>query len=274
MFQSARQKLGLHWSRKVLSRFTRDAKPQDLPVTLVVPLAPKDVERARVSIPLMQSRIAHPIQGVTIVAPRDPKVAALCQDLNIRLIDEAEPLTEMLGDRFPNTSGWHKQQFLKLSAPRFLSADNVVVMDADTYPIRPTAFTDGKRTILYRGDPNREPFRLFTDNLIGPSPTRPANFVAHCMLFYGPWLEELFTLIETRHQRPWADAMLDLAQNPANGAMSEYDIYGCFVTRTRPEAIVRPYYAGIKVPPAEFLGERPLAPWKRRFRFVSNHERG
>lgn len=270
----ARQKLALHWSRKVMTRFTRDAAPQSQPLTLMVPLAPKDVDRARISVPLMQARIAHPIARTVIVAPESARIATLCAELGVDLVDEAAPLADLLGAALPETRGWLKQQFLKLNACRMLGTGHVVVMDADTYPLRPTAFTDGARHILYRGDPNKEPFRAFTEALLGPSTRQPPNFVAHCMLFHGPWLEELFTAIEARHDAPWAEAMLALTREPANGMMSEYDIYGCFLARTRPDAFLQPYYAGIKAPPAEFRGETPLPGWKRRFRFLSNHERG
>ena len=274
MLTTARQKLGLHWARKILTRFTRDSVQQNLALTLMVPLAPKDISRARISIPRMQAQIAHPILRTVIVAPTSPEIAELARDLEADLIEEEVPLRNLLGDALPDTRGWLRQQFLKLAACRLLEAENVLVMDSDTYPLRPTGFTMGTRHVLYRGDPNKEPFRAFTEALLGHSAIQPRNFIAHCMLFHRPWMEELFTEIEARHAVPWAQALHNLTRDPANGMMSEYDIYGCFLARTRPEAFVQPYYAGIKAPGPEFLGERPLPPWKRRFRFLSNHERG
>ena len=76
--------------------------------------------------------------------------------------------------------------------------------------------------------------------------------------------------------RPWAEALLDLSGQSVEqaGAMSEYDLYGQFVTRQYPGGVAQTWYAGIKVTPEEFSGARPIPGWKRRFRFVSNHERG
>ena len=273
MFKTARQKLGLHWSRKILTRFTRDAEPQSLPVTLMVPLAPKDIDRARVSIPLMLERIAHPIERCVIIAPDRAELRALAADLGLSFFDETEQLRELLGSDYELTRGWLRQQFLKLNACRALDAEHVLVMDSDTYPLRPTVFTNGERHVLYRGDPNKEPFREFTEALLGPT-TQPPNFIAHCMLFHRPWLEELFAEIEARHGAPWAQAMFHLTQDPANGMMSEYDIYGCYLARTRPGAFRQPYYAGIKASSPVFLGARALPGWMRRFRLLSNHERG
>ena len=273
----ARQKLTLHWNRKLVSRFTRDDAPSDHEVGLMVPVAPKDCARAAVSIPLMRERIAHPLQRVAIVAPDFPETRELAAGLGIDFIDEAEPLTNLLGNRAGGASGWIKQQFLKLNSPAILGCEDVIVMDSDTYPLRPTVFCDPDgRLILYNGDANQAPFHRFTQAALGDLSARPANFVAHCMLFHGPFLHALHTEIEVRHDKPWTDALLDLLDQSATvvGSMSEFDLYGQFVSRTFPTRTTQRYYANIKVTPDEFSGAAPLPGWKQRFRFVSNHQRG
>lgn len=273
----ARQKLTLHWNRKLVSRFTRDDAPSEHPVALMIPVAPKDCARAAVSIPLMQSRIAHPLQRVAIVAPDTAATRALANDLGVAFIDEAEPLRDLLGDRAASTSGWIKQQFLKLNSPAIIGCEDVVVMDSDTYPLRPTAFLmpDG-RMILLNGDANQAPFHRFTQAALRTIPKHPANFVAHCMLFHEPFLSALHSEIEAHHGKPWTQALLDLAGQSAKfvGSMSEFDLYGQFVCRTAPNRIAQRYYANIKVTADEFSGAVPMPRWKRRFRFVSNHQRG
>lgn len=273
----ARQKLALHWNRKVVSRFTRDDDGSDHPVALMVPVAPKDCARAARSIPLMQERIRHPLERVAIVAPATPETRDLATTLGIDLIDEAAPLADLLGDRAASTSGWIKQQFLKLNCPKILGREDVVTMDSDTYPLRPVTFCDPDgRLILYNGDPNQAPFHRFTKAALGRLPQRPSNFVAHCMLFHGPFLSALHTEIEARHGKPWTEALLDLVAQPSAkvGSMSEFDLYGQFVTKTFPTRSTQRWYANIKVTSDEFSGATPLPAWKRRFRFVSNHQRG
>jgi hypothetical protein len=150
-------------------------------------------------------------------------------------------------------------------------------MDSDTYPLRPTVFCDPDgQLILYNGDANQAPFHRFTQTALGPLPTIPANFVAHCMLFHRPFLHALHTEIEARHGKPWTDALLDLLDRPVAeiGSMSEFDLYGQFVSKTFPTRVTQRYYANIKVTADEFSGAVPLPGWKRRFRFVSNHQRG
>ena len=96
------------------------------------------------------------------------------------------------------------------------------------------------------------------------------------MLFHGPFLHALHTEIEARHGKPWTEALLDLLDRPVAeiGSMSEFDLYGQFVSKTFPTRVTQRYYANIKVTADEFSGAVPLPGWKRRFRFVSNHQRG
>ena len=273
----ARQKLTLHWNRKLVSRFTRDDAPSDHAVALMVPVAPKDCARAAVSIPLMRARIVHPLERVAVVAPDAAETRALADDLGVDFIDEAGPLTDLLGSRADGASGWIKQQFLKLNSPAIMGCEDVIVMDSDTYPLRPTVFCDpDARLVLYNGDANQAPFHRFTQAALGTLPSRPANFVAHCMLFHGPFLRALHTEIEALHGKPWTEALLDLLEQSASvvGSMSEFDLYGQFVSRTFPTRVTQRYYANIKVTPDEFSGVTPLPRWKQRFRFVSNHQRG
>jgi len=273
----ARQKLALHWNRRVVSRFTQDDASSDHPVALMVPVAPKDCARAARSIPMMQERIKHPLERVVIVAPLTPETQDLASSLGIDLIDEADPLADLLGGRAATASGWIKQQFLKLNCPKILGCEDVVTMDSDTYPLRPVTFCDPDgRLILYNGDPNQAPFHRFTKAALGRLPQRPSNFVAHCMLFHGPFLSALHTEIEARHGKPWIEALLDLVAQPSAkvGSMSEFDLYGQFVTKTFPTRSTQRWYANIKVAADEFSGAAPLPAWKRRFRFDSNHQRG
>jgi hypothetical protein len=223
----------------------------------------------------MRAHLAHRVTRTVIVAPENAGLRALAHDLGADFIDEAAPLGAHLGAaRAAALSGWHKQQFLKLLAPEVTGDDNVVAIDSDTYPIRPTAFEDKDgRLILMRGDPNSMPFHRFTETLIGPCPGAGTSFVAHAMLFRTKDLAVLRTAIEAHCARPWIDAVLDAAARPPAqvGAMSEFDLLAHVLLRDTPDRARVRYYSNIKASAAAFADLGRLPRWKRRFRFISNH---
>lgn len=271
-------RLRQHRGKYVLSWATRDDTRSDVPLTVMVPLAPKDVTRARRTLPMIRRNVAHPIQRLVIVAPATPEIAALGADLDADVIDEAAPLTDLLGlDAFQAMNGWHRQQMLKLAAPQVVGADRVLAFDSDTYPQRPTRFVDARgRTILYRADPDMIPYHRFTETLIGPAPGRALSFIAHCMLFERQHLDALHTAILAHTGKPWHRAVLDAIAAPYDrvGVMSEFDLYGHFLLRERRGALAMRHYANVKVGPSAFHGNAPQPWWRRRFRFVSNHQHG
>ena len=265
-----------------MARFVCDDEPDDQPVALMIPVAPKDIERARVSIPKMQANLAHRIVQVGIVAPNHKAITALCADLGVEFIDEQPHLEALVGaDTAQSMRGWIRQQLLKLAAPEIMAYPDVVVIDSDTYPLRPTAFlTADGRQILYRGDRNMVQFHMFTERVIGPAPGAKTSFIAHCMLFRAQHLEDLRAEIETRHGEPWALALIRLIDESVKSRLacesdiySEYEIYAHYLLRDAPGAFTTRYYANTKLAPDVFLGTRSLPHGKRRFRFVSNHER-
>ncbi|MEM9043279.1 MAG: DUF6492 family protein [Pseudomonadota bacterium] len=283
ILKQTRQRLELHWGKQVLSRFVRDDEPDDQPVALMIPVAPKDLDRARQSVPRMQAMVAHRLVRTAVIAPANQAIKALCEEIGVDFIDENDHLTALAGaERTSRMRGWLKQQLLKLSAPEIMEHPDVVVIDSDTYPLRPTAFlTPDGRQILYRGDRNLINFHMFTERVIGPAPGRATSFIAHCMLFRDRHLDALRSVIEARHNEGWVEAFLRLIdESMKSGAAdeydiySEYDIYGHFILRDAPDQFVTRYYANAKLQSDDFLGTLNLPQKVRRFRFVSNHERG
>ena len=270
-------KLRGHYSKYLRSWFTRDDTPSDVPVTVMIPLAPKDVARADSSIPMIRTHLAHPIQRIVLAAPDHPDIHALARQHGVDLLDEADALGGLLGaDRARAMNGWHKQQMLKLAGPQLTGTERVVAIDADTYPIRPTAFIDTRgRTVLLTADPDITPWHRFTDAMIGATPGRSINFVAHTMLFESSRLEALYQAIQAHTGKPWTQAMLDWMDRTESDAwlMSEFELYAHFLLREAPDTIRMRPFANVKVPGAEFL-QGPRSRWIRRFRFVSNHQHG
>ncbi|MEO1001225.1 MAG: hypothetical protein AAFW69_11600 [Pseudomonadota bacterium] len=109
--------------------------------------------------------------------------------------------------------------------------------------------------------------------LLGPLPCRVRSLISHTMLFRAEVLAALRARIEAVNDAPWQEAILTLhaPDAPLERRMAEWDIYGRFALSEMPDAHRLRYYAGIKAPLAQFMGEAPIPAWKHRFRFVSSH---
>ena len=278
MFDTARKKLTAHFGKYLLSWFTRDDADSDAPVTVMMPLAPKDAARARHAIPKIRANLAHPIERFLVVGPNRDDLPVLCAEMGVEFVDEMGPLAELLGaDCATTLEGWYKQQFLKLISPAVADADRVLTIDSDTYPQRRTRFLDDAgRVLLYWAEQDPTDYHKFTELMIGPCPGARTSYIAHCMLFERRHLDALTVEIEARHAKPWPVAMLETLRQGYQqaGQLSEFDLYGHFLRRDRPGKSRVRYYSNQKVSPAEFSGETRLDWWKRRFRFLSNHQHG
>lgn len=141
MLKKARNKLTSHYGRYLLSWFTRDDPWCERELTILMPLAPKDVGRARTSIPAIRRNVAHPISRMLVIGPDCDDLRAVCRETGAEFIDELEPLSELLGAaRARELNGWFKQQILKLISPRIAAAELVLTFDSDTYPTGRPAF--------------------------------------------------------------------------------------------------------------------------------------
>lgn len=273
---AARLKLHGHLNKYVLSWLTDDHVPSGIPLTIMIPLAPKDVIRVRRTIQMLRLYVAHPIDDIVIAAPDTPEIRAMCAAEGVTFLDERAPLLPILGaERLDALEGWYRQQFLKLMAPGAVGARWVLAMDADTYPIRPTTFlTQDGRTIFYMTTRDRNPFATFTRDMIGAARVRMSSFVSHCMLFEADHLAKLHSSIEDHCRQPWIDALLHQIGRPMNeaGLMSEFDLYGQHLLRSNPLGMTTRPSSNLKVSIGQFLGDRELPWWNRRFRFLSSHQ--
>lgn len=274
--ETAHLKLHGHWNKYILSWMTADHTASETPLSVMMPLAPKDIIRARRSIKMIRKNLAHPIEKFVIVAPDDPDIRALCDAENVAFIDERAPLSPLLGkERLDRLEGWYRQQFLKLTATDVVGTPKVLAIDSDTYPVRPTTFlTPDGRSVFYMATRDRSPFEQFTKHMVGSARRMTTSFVAHCMLFEAEHLASLHRAIEAHCQRQWVDAILSHIARPMAdvGLMSEFDLYGQHLLQSDPTHLAKRPFSNLKVSIEQFLGDPELAWWNRRFRFLSSHQ--
>jgi hypothetical protein len=146
-------------------------------------------------------------------------------------------------------SGWHVQQLRKFAASAFVDEDVIVMADSDSVFVRPVSaahfWRDG-RVRLYRKPgairdtaqaPNDEMLRhsgwtRHAAKALGfPEPAFPADdFINNLVSWRKDRVQEAVKLLEATSGRHFAATL------GRSASMSEYQIYGAYVTRALPDA--------------------------------------
>jgi hypothetical protein len=144
-----------------------------------------------------------------------------------------------------NRLGWIYQQLLKLYALSVIPdiSSNVLVLDADVIFLKPTSFidADGSPFLTAAG----EYFSPYFDHMrrLIPWMKRETNYsgISHHMLMQRCVMEDLFKMIEEKHQMPaWKALCLCIEpKNVYDPCLSEYEIYFNFLLARSDQAHVR-----------------------------------
>lgn len=137
---------------------------------------------------------------------------------------------------------WYFQQMLKLYAGEVIPGilDKYLVIDSDTFFLRPTAFLDPDGKFIFTVS-FKESNATYYDHMhrLHPSLVHPRRETAivHHMMFDRALLRELFSLVEDKG--PFWKVFFETVsvdQRDHSGA-SEYELYYCFMLRYHPESI-------------------------------------
>lgn len=228
----------LHIHCKDLSRFM-------LPVELdvVIPLGPHDTGVLHRQLEYTRKNIVG-LRTLYVVSC----ITGLDLGPGVVIVDEAAfPFCVQDVDRFihtPPRNGWYLQQLIKLYAWEAIPAlsPRYLVLDADTFFLRPTRFVDGSDRSLYATSheyhvPYFDHMRRISHGKLDRADARSG--IVHHMVMEKKYLQELFDLVSP--DRPFWESFLEGVAvehraASASGA-SEFEIYFHFMLRYHPEEI-------------------------------------
>jgi hypothetical protein len=209
---------------------------------IVIPVGPNDIDKIHQSILYNQKNIIG-YRNIYLVSKTDLNIQ------NTIYIDESIftfPICQYLGKNKRN--GWYFQQLIKLYAAFFIEdiLDNYLVIDSDTFFLKPTCFFE-KGIPLYNIGTEYHPPYFDHMNRLHPVlyKYRKESGICHHMIFQKPILTELFELVENMHQQPFYEVFLSKieTQHHLGAGASEYEIYFTFLQIFHSqECKVRPLY--------------------------------
>lgn len=186
-------------------------------------------------------------RNIYLVAPSG--VFSMLHDSGCILIDEAmfpvqlNMIHTVIGVNNTARNGWYLQQLLKLYAglviPNIL--ERWLVIDADTFFLRPTTFVADGKCLYAHGIENNQPYFTHMTKLLPLLHKYDSRSgICHHMIFEKRYVTELFGQVEALHNQPFWEAFLTCVSpsDYAGSGASEYEIYFNYMQITHPNDII------------------------------------
>jgi len=141
-------------------------------------------------------------------------------------------------------NGWYFQQLIKLYAGSIVPGilDRWLVIDVDTFFIKPVEFIHDDKCLYAVGTENWYHYFYHMDRLLGLRRVGPHSGICHHMIFEQKYVLEIFAKVETRGLPFWRAFMSEIDKNQYHlSGASEYEIYFNYMLTYHAESIqIRP----------------------------------
>jgi hypothetical protein len=175
----------------------------------------------------------------------------ICYDTSIQIIDKSIIIIDE--KTFPFTikdvekyhskydrNGWYLQQLLKLYAGLVIPGilERYLVIDADTYFLKPTVFVEDNKCLYNTGNEYHIPYFQHMLKLY-PSMEKQIqeSGICHHMMFETKYINELFSKIEQQHHDLFYNVFLKLVTHKIHSGASEYEIYFNYMLKNHADKI-------------------------------------
>jgi hypothetical protein len=213
----------------------------ELMFDIVIPLGPNDISCIKDQLNYTKQNIIG-YRHIYLIS-YDPSIII---DGCITIDEKSFPFTKDSIAKYHTSlhrNGWYLQQLLKLYAGSVIPGilDTYLVIDSDTFFLRPTVFIKDNKCLYNFGREHHIPYfnhmKRLHSSLHKVLPTQSG--ICHHMIFQQKYIQELIELIETVHQKPFWIVFLEQvedSQRSGSGA-SEYELYFNFMLIYHPDMI-------------------------------------
>ena len=138
-------------------------------------------------------------------------------------------------------NGWYLQQLLKLYAGKIISniLDKYLVIDADTFFLKPTTFVENNKCLYNYGTEYHKPYFHHMEKLDKDLTKidKSKSGICHHMIFDKKYIDELISKIEKNHNELFYNIFLKTVTNKSGSGASEYEIYFNYMLKYNPDKI-------------------------------------
>lgn len=262
-------------------------KMDDPPVIeLLIVTTRKDFPTLGACVAFALANSRNPVSRVVVVTPqRDVEgarriVAPMSESVPLEVLDEstlldhetATDLKRHFGDRF----GWILQQFLCLAYVSASSAAGVLILDSDTWLIRPRLFLGDGIQILTPSLERHPPYYQFLRGLSPIYGAEQLTFVSHHMLWQPDSLRLILERVCDGSLTELARAVIARADMREPSPLCvKYEFYAHGLLALKPESVALAKWANSSAPRSQMRGPDPTMAIRQRyakFASVSLHD--
>lgn len=140
--------------------------------------------------------------------------------------------------------GWERQQYIKLSAPWFIDdIDDFLVIDPDAFLLHSFTPIEHNKQNFIIAPPDRGSYHRLNKHLFRIPSQEDYSFISEIMFFQKNILSKIKTFIENKHDGFWLIKINQIIKYlrkkypQENFFLSEYEIYGNFMTNFYPDMV-------------------------------------
>ena len=138
-------------------------------------------------------------------------------------------------------NGWYLQQLLKLYAGKIIPniLDKYLVIDADTFFLKPTTFVENNKCLYNYGTEYHKPYFDHMEKLDKDLTKidKSKSGICHHMIFDKKYIDELISKIEKNHNELFYNIFLKTVTDKGGSGASEYEIYFNYMLKYNPDKI-------------------------------------
>lgn len=201
---------------------------------IVIAVGPNDTSVIKQQIDYTKKNVLG-YRNIFLIAPS--KICEYLADIpNCTIIDESifpfsiNMIHTIIGVNQTYRNGWYLQQLIKLYSGNTIPdiLDRWLVIDADTFFLRPTTFVEDTTCLYAYGSERYIPYFDHMKRLLPIlHRVQDRSGICHHMIFEKQYISELFTAVEDLHGQPFWKCFLTLISPSEYGGSgaSEYEIY-------------------------------------------------
>jgi len=206
---------------------------------IVIPVGPNDINFIDVLVQYTRKNVIG-FRNVYLVSYDDTLYVNGCITISENIYPfSKEDIVSIIG---PNCrKNWYLQQLLKLYAvfviPDIL--DNVLIIDSDTFFLKPTQFFDNGMGLYFYMNEYHIPYFSHMTRLHHELTRMDSNKsgICHHMVLQKQYLLELFAMVKQLHNMEFWEAFLNCVVEYTTSGASEYEIYFNFMLKYHPDKI-------------------------------------